>query len=856
MASGELRKRTRRGYSATMAGECGRNYGGSRVAVPRRPAAAGRVAFPLTGVPGERPPRRMLAGVEVNAIRRGGHKPQIGTCALEPLYNRPMRFGGTSRQRLVALLAGGVLLFFALLGALQAFNTSNVSFLNPGSSGATLAFTGLIVVVFLLFIVVLTLLLRNIFKLYAGQAGSALGARLRTRMVAGAALIALMPAAFMFLFSFLLMNRTIDRWFSPNTSELHNDSQSVVRELVQYVASNARGEAEAIKESGAADRGLPALQAALDSRRITLQGGFLVVFGKNARVLASFQAPAAASQASVIYWLDEGERTGAPLEGPLTEVLLAAARRTDNPLVEVAGQDYALGLASTASGKTVVAALPMPQGLSQTTARIRAGVEEYWQLFRSRHDIHITFFLMLLLITVFIFFASVWLAMFLSKQITRPVEALANAMGEIAAGKYEQRVGAITSGEMAELVQSFNHMAADLEASRQLAGSSQAQLTAANQSIEERRRELETILETIPSGVVTLDGAGVVLQANRAFAALMGRRGDADLTGERMETLAPAEYAEELADVIRRGQRMGAASIEIELRAGGRTMHLAITSARLELARGKTGTVLVVEDTSELLRAQRQLAWKEVAQRVAHEIKNPLTPIALSAERIGKQLDRGQAESASVIRKCSEVILRCVGTLRSLVDQFSALAQFPAPQPRACCMNQVAEEALGLFAGRLEGITVERDLEPDLPAVLADPDAIRRALANLIDNAAEAMQGSLLRVLGIRTALSEDSAAVEVAVSDTGYGLTDEIRERLFLPFYSTKHRGTGLGLAIAAKIAQEHGGSIRAESNSPKGARFLLRLPLMEPGSSSAAAVGAGAAAGGAVRAPKGPPS
>jgi len=363
-----------------------------------------------------------------------------------------------------------------------------------------------------------------------------------------------------------------------------------------------------------------------------------------------------------------------------------------------------------------------------------------------------------------------------------------------------------------------------------VAESSSAQLTAANLAIEERRRELETVVETIPSGVVTLDGAGTILQSNRAFAALMGRRVDLSLAGEKIESLFPAECAEDLAGVIRRSRRMGAAFTEIQIHASGRTMHLAITSARFELTRGNPGNVLVVEDTTELLRAQRQLAWKEVAQRVAHEIKNPLTPIALSAERIGRHLDRGQPDSPAVIRKCSEVILGCVGTLRTLVDQFSALAEFPAPQPRACDMNQVAEEALALFTGRLDGITIQQDLEPGLPLVLADPAAIRRALANLIDNAAEAMQGSLLRVLGISSSLSEDGTSVEIQISDTGHGLTDEIRERLFLPFYSTKQRGTGLGLSIAAKIVQEHGGSLSAESNSPKGARFLLRLPLMEP--------------------------
>ncbi len=749
-------------------------------------------------------------------------------------YNLGMSSGGDSRRRLVILLGSGALLFFALLGALQAFNTSNIRFLNPETAGETLAFTGLTVLVFLLLMALLVLLLRNILKVYADQSSSALGARLRTRMVLGAMLIALTPAVFMFLFSFQLMNRSIDRWFSPNTSELREDSTRVVLELAQYVTSNARGEAESIAASGAPDGDLQALENVLGLHRITLDGGFVVVYGKDRQAMASFQAPPESSVASLIPWLPERtgkdeSRSAIPLHGSLSASLLTSAQRNDEPVIRIGGQEYALGMAVTASGKVVVAALPMPQGLSQTTARIRAGAAAYWDLFRARNSIRSVFFLMLLLITVVVFFSSVWLALFLSKQITRPVEALADAMDEIAAGKYDHRVALVTTGEMAELVRSFNHMAADLDASRQLAESSSAQLTTANQAIEERRRELETIVETIPSGVVTLDGAGTVLQANRAFAALMGQREDADLRGQSVDALLPAECAEDLAGVIRRGQRMGAASTEIELHARGRTVHMSVTSARLELAHGKVGTVLVVEDTSELLRAQRQTAWKEVAQRVAHEIKNPLTPIALSAERIRRHLDRNQAESPVIIRKCSEVILGCVATMRTLVDQFSALAQFPAPQPRPCDMNEVAEQALTLFTGRLDGITVRRDLEHGLPMVLADPDSMRRALANLIDNAAEAMQGSLLRVLDVGSALTEDGAAVEVSVGDTGHGLTDEIRERLFLPFYSTKQRGTGLGLSIAAKIIQEHGGSIRAESNTPKGARFLVRLPLME---------------------------
>ncbi len=728
-----------------------------------------------------------------------------------------------------------------MLSALQAFNTTlpvriwhytfSLNIFNPETASETLIFTGLTGLVFLLLLLLLMLLLRNILKIYTGQGSSGLGARLRSRMVLGAVIIALMPAVFMFLFSYTLMNRSLDRWFSPNTTQLREDSNKVVMELAQYVTSNARGEAESIVASGATERSQATLQEVLVSHRITLDGGFVIVYDKDLRVMASFQAPPESSPATLVPWLEEGERGAAlSLRGPLSASLLTSAQRKDQPVIRVAEEEYALGISTAPSGKVVVTALPMPQGLSQTTARIRSGTDTYWKLFRTRNSIRTTFFLILLLITVFVFFTSVWLAIFLSRQVTKPVEALAVAMAEIATGKYDHRVAQAATGEMGELVRAFNHMAADLDTSRKLAETSTAQLNAANLAIEERRRELETIVETIPSGVVTLDDTGTVLQSNRAFAALLGRRVDFGLGGEKIESLFPPECTEDLAGVIRRGHRMGAAFTEIEFHGSGRILHLAITSARFDLTQRRLGTVLVVEDTTELLRAQRQLAWKEVAQRVAHEIKNPLTPIALSAERISRHLDRTQPDSPAVIRKCSEVILGCVGTLRMLVDQFSSLAEFPAPQPRACDLNQVAEEALALFAGRLDGITVECKLAPGLPLVLADPEAIRRALANLIDNAAEAMQGSLLRELGVESSLSEDGGTVEIVVSDTGHGLTDEIRERLFLPFTSTKQRGTGLGLSIAAKIVQEHGGSLRAEANSPKGARFLLQLPLMEP--------------------------
>jgi hypothetical protein len=272
-------------------------------------------------------------------------------------------------------------------------------------------------------------------------------------------------------------------------------------------------------------------------------------------------------------------------------------------------------------------------------------------------------------------------------------------------------------------------------------------------------------------------------------------------------------------------------------RAGG-TMYLLATVALLETGSGPDrihhGYVLVLENATELLRAQKQSAWKEVARRVAHEIKNPLTPISLSAEQIHRHIARiavtladAQLESPSVavIRRSSEVISSSVESMRSLVDQFAALAQFPAAQPHPAALNPIVENSLALFAGRLQTIRLVQNLAPDLPLVLADPEAMKRALGNLVDNAAEAMHESLLRELRVTTALLP-SGMVELTVSDTGSGLTDEMRERLFLPYFSTKQRGTGLGLAIAAKIVQEHGGTIRAEKNSPAGATFIVELP------------------------------
>ncbi len=777
----------------------------------------------------------------------------------------------TSRRKIVSIALGSIAL--VLLFTFTALNAFSLKFLTPSTISEIIVFSGLSAVVFLIFVAVLVLLVRNVLKLYADQRSNVLGTRLRTRMLWGAVLVSLVPLVFMFLFSYGLMNRAVDRWFSQNPNEMRNDSNRLALEFAQYTSANARVEAESIAASlpttniGA---GNDALDAVLHQHEITLQNGFAVLY-REGRPVAAFHMPRrTASPAQVKPWLpdqssidDDGDSAPATpprhqpgddlvVDASIDATILAASQRND--LFSLGDTDYALGTAAMKQGGTVVVGLPMPLGLSATVARFQTAVDDYWKAYAQRRQVRTLYMLLLLMMTSLALFACCWLALHISKQVTKPVEALADAMEAIAAGDYARRVGESATEELGELVRSFNHMAADLEGSRHAVETTNTQLSAANATLEARRGELETMLETIPNGVATLDPRRCVVLANRALTEMLDPGGQAPFIGTAIESIFPAEAMESLDHLLRRSHRMGSASGEMEMtviRAGNghssATMYLLVTVALLETGTGSErthhGYVLVLENATELLRAQKQSAWKEVARRVAHEIKNPLTPISLSAEQIHRHIDRlgvtlatAQVESPSiaVIRRSSEVISSSVESMRALVDQFASLAEFPTAQPRPADINPIIENSLALFAGRLQNIRLVKRLETGLPLVLADPEAMKRALGNLIDNAAEAMQQSLLRELRVSTALLP-SGMVELTVSDTGSGLTDEMRERLFLPYFSTKQRGTGLGLAIAAKIIQEHQGTIRAEKNEPAGAKFIVELkpassPDLEP--------------------------
>ena len=749
----------------------------------------------------------------------------------------------TNRRKLLSIALGTALLI--LFPALATLNAFNLKFLNPATTEQTLVFTALSVIAFLLFVAVLVLLVRNVLKLYADQRSRVMGTRLRTRMLWGAVLVTLLPLIFMFAFSYLLMNRAVDRWFSQPVTQMRDDSNRMALELARYTTANARVEADSIAASlpaahdatgsvPAAATARPTTHAArksvhstdhhpphiaahpapataahlnradfyriLRQHEITLQSGFAIVY-RDGRAISAFHVPQrAGATAQVKTWLpdqglDENSEEAAraaydeqAVSDPNDVAILATAQRTDGAVFSLGQADYALGTAAGRNGVTVVVGVPMPFGMAATMTRLRNAADAYWTLFRGRRQIRNLYTILLLMMTSLALFSSSWLALHLSKQVTRPVESLADAMEAIAAGNYAHRVAESATEELGELVRSFNHMAADLEGSRLAVEQSTVQLSAANAALEARRGELETMLETIPNGVATLDPERRIVLANRALSEMMDPGGQLPFLGARIDEVFPGEVVEVLDRLIRRSHRMGSASSEIELTPGSKgnapgngsnlgnghshperftsTLNLLATVALLEAPSGADrgrrelhGYVLVLENATELLRAQKQSAWKEVARRVAHEIKNPLTPICLSAEQIRRHIDRLagtladhtiDSPSISVIRRCSEVITSSVESMRSLVDQFAALAEFPTARPRPADLNTIVENSLALFAGRMQHIRILRRLTPGLPLVMADPEALKRALGNLIDNAAEAMQQSLLRELRIR----------------------------------------------------------------------------------------------------------
>jgi len=691
-------------------------------------------------------------------------------------------------KRLLYIL--GAILFLisiTLIVSLGSFSGSVGRFLTPDDPDQTFVVYGVSTIICLVFVYLGFMLFRLLWRVWIERTSDRPGSRIKTKLVAGALMLSVMPVFFMVFFSIYVLNNSMAKWFSQPTHHELDDLDRISKALGRQTLDKANAEAELL--AARPETGLLLGGGETDSSRAHGGQQWLAEFcrahgivaasiiGADHRQLVAFGRFPGAAEAAVTV----SAPVSAGTSPPQGWVRLAVAIPLD-----VAKQQKAVG--------------DYHRAIAQLSSKQRA--------------VKINYLWFLTVIALFILFVASWLAHYLARQISGPISAVLGAIQEVSRGNLGYRLKVTAVDELAQLVSGFNRMTGDLEASRT--------------EIEARRRFTEAILESIPTGVISVDSAGAIQLVNNALAEIFPD--SAARTAERLEDLFTREDAAEIRYLMNRARRTGHATQQLEIRTPRKTLHLAVTVAAIDGRRGSGfGFVIVIEDTSDFLRAQKIAAWSEVARRVAHEIKNPLTPIALSAERILRQMNR-QRQSLppameNLVRECAETILEQTASVKRLVDEFSQFARLPAAQPVQCDLNDVVSSGLAVFADRLEGIELRIDLAAGLPPVSVDPEQFKRVIVNLIDNAAEAMQDASTKHLTVQTRAGAGDA-VEIVIADTGCGITADQKEKLFLPYFSTKGRGTGLGLAIVSHILAEHNANIRVEDNQPCGAWFAIEVP------------------------------
>jgi two-component system, NtrC family, nitrogen regulation sensor histidine kinase NtrY len=661
----------------------------------------------------------------------------------------------------------------ALLAILLTLVVWQVSFsfgeYGPADAPQTFVFWAVSTLIFLLTVTLGFMLFRTGVKLYLERQANREGSRIKTKLLAGALALSLLPVVFLGLFSYVILNRNVEKWFSRPAEGIRTDLVQSSRALSAEVQGRANIMARWVAS-------LPEVDA---------DGvNYSVLCRENN--IASLEIRRPGAPPNVI----------CPLQPGTTGVYVATAPLRDG---------------------TLVLAVRSAVDMQKTQSEIDRYMAEYSQLAAQKKNIRTMYLLFILAIALFILFVATWIALLLSRQIISPISALLVAAGEVRKGNLGHRVRAKAIDELATLVRAFNEMMQELEAN--------------SRELENRRRFTEAILESIPTGVLSVNAEGRIQRVNRALQGLLPQ--EHVERAAHLSDLFSRDDASEIQYLMKRARRTGIAASQIEVHTPAQVLHLAVTVSALPAQPpAEQSFVVVLEDTSELLRAQKAAAWHEVARRIAHELKNPLTPIALSAERITRILDRmGERlpglppDSQRILRECARTISREVESVKALADEFSQFSRFPAAQPVPSDINEIVKNALAVFLGRLDEIDLRVELAPGLPPIHADQEQLKRVIVNLVDNAAEAMRDVPVRRMLVRTAPSS-ADSIEVLVADTGCGISPEDKEKLFLPYFSTKGRGTGLGLAIVSHILSEHGARVRVEDNRPAGARFYVDIP------------------------------
>jgi two-component system nitrogen regulation sensor histidine kinase NtrY len=689
-------------------------------------------------------------------------------------------------------------------------------------------------------IVLVFVLARNIVKLAVERRRGLPFSRFRAKLVLAMLGLTIIPSVLVLIVGGELIRSSTERWLrvpiddvlrlsTQIAGDYYRDREARVETTAARVAATlpagavASGDAEAVRR---------AIQADVTDGRVALlevfrvsrtPGGEAVVPLATASLPSLARTDGAHSNAALASRVLAGDADPQAFEpgSAASEFVRAGAvirERTGGPAVGV-----------------VVASDHLTDQLSAHARRITEAYEKYNELRVLKRPLQGIYLSLFLTMTLMILVSATWTGVYLAKRITRPVQRLAAGAREIGAGHLDHRIEPETRDEFGSLVEAFNSMADGLAASQQKLERSRLDLERKNLELDERRRYIETVLERIATGVVSLDADGRIETINAAALRLLDV--DSRVIGSRAEALCQREDLHPLEPLIRAARR-GAkpAAQELGLARDGRELHLAAAATPLQREDGSfEGAVLVFDDVTPLIRTQRVAAWRDVARRLAHEIKNPLTPIQLCAERLRRHFRSAPPPARALVEECTTTIVGEVESLKELVDEFAQFARMPAPRVVPADLGILLSETLALYDGLFREIRVERRFEDGLPRVRVDVEQIRRVVINLVDNAVEALGGTsagprpdgAAQTILVETKHDRVNGVARIVVSDNGPGIPASDRDKLFMPYYSTKRRGSGLGLAIVRRIIAEHGGSIEVADNVPSGTIFTVDLPV-----------------------------
>jgi two-component system nitrogen regulation sensor histidine kinase NtrY len=715
--------------------------------------------------------------------------------------------------------------FLLLIGGATAFDLGIFAPELPVASNIViLALFNLNLIVLLLLIL---LLFRNLVKLWLERRQNVIGTRFRAKLVLAFLLLSVAPAGLIFVIASNFINKSIEGWFKPQVERPLDQALAVAQtyysNLERTAIRHGQHIARVIDRDGllSPDR-REILASFLVEQQDLLSIGTITVVNASGQEVVHVRDPILGDLPTRD--LNEGQvRRG--LGG--TEVT-TVRELASGDLIEAVTPIWSARDGQRQVVGAVVIGSHVTERLEQKVRGISQAFLEYKQLKLLKNPIKGIYILLFLLMTLIVVFSFTWFALHLARGITGPIEQLAEGTREIAAGNLAYKVQTRGDDEIGTLVESFNRMTDDLGQSKRQLEEAYIDLQDKHTELEDRRRYIETVLEAITTGVVSFDPLGRVTTINRAAARMFGIA-EAGSVGRLLEEVFAGSAGREIVNLVHRVRRprTGSVAVELHLRRGGFAQSLLAAATALRGENGEyAGAVVVFDDLTELLKAQRLAAWREVAQRIAHEIKNPLTPIQLSAQRLRRRLGSRDDEEHRLVVECTDAIMQEVDGLRRLVDEFSRFARMPAFVPKLTDMRPLVEGVAGLYRESHPGLALTTRYADDLPLCEVDPDHVKRAVLNLVDNAVEAI-GTTGGAILVETQHVADPGRVRIVVSDTGPGIPLEDRDKLFLPHFSTKVTGMGLGLPIVSEIASEHGGTVSVEDNEPHGSRFTIELPV-----------------------------